>query len=165
MSEPTNKAQLLDLVRSGYAAFEDLLAPLSEAQLTTPGVNGDWSIKDVLVHLATWQQRADIRVQAALRNTAPDQEPITNDEEMNRFNDETFAQNRQRPLAEVQNDFRTSYQQLLADAEALSENDLFDSDRFPWMKGTAIWQLLEGDTYGHYDEHKPPIEAWLSSTK
>ena len=65
----------------------------------------------------------------------------------------------------MQNDFRTSYQQLLADAEALSETDLFDPNRFPWMKGTALWQLIEGDTYGHYDEHKSAIEAWLSSTK
>ena len=162
MPNPTNKIELLAKMQRGHAAFEALLAPLSAAQLTEPDVSGDWSIKDILVHLATWQERAAQSLEAARRGEQPQLTPtIKNDEEMNRFNDTTFAANHSRPLAEVQQDFRTSYQRLLAATEMLSETDLFEQGRFSWMKGNVLWAVVEGDTFGHYNEHQPVIEAWL----
>lgn len=162
MADPTTKAELLEMMQHGYTTFEALLAPLSAAQLTEPGVSGDWSIKDILVHLATWQGRAAQILEAAGRNEKAQLDPpVSNDEEMNRFNDATFAANRSRPLAQAQQDFRTSYQRLRAATEALSEEDLFEQDRFAWLKGRAPWTVAEGDTFGHYDEHRTVIEAWL----
>ena len=163
MPDPTNKAELLEKMRSGYAAFEALLGPLSKTQLTTPGVNGDWSIKDMLAHIATWQARATQILEAALRNEKPQLDPpIQNDEDMNRFNDERFIANRPLPLDQVWRDFRASYQQCLTAVEALGEEDLFNAERFAWMKGDALWRLVEGDSFGHYDEHAPMIEKWLA---
>jgi hypothetical protein len=55
MPEPIAKAALLDTIQTGYSQFETLLAPLSEEQMTTPTVNGTWSIKDTIAHLTAWQ--------------------------------------------------------------------------------------------------------------
>ena len=55
MSETIAKAVLLDNIQAEYNRLESLLAPLSEEQLTTPGVNGPWSIKDNIAHLTAWQ--------------------------------------------------------------------------------------------------------------
>ena len=166
MSEPTNKTELLQTMQSGYAAFEALLAPLSEAQLIAPNVHGEWSIKDVLVHLATWQGRASEILEAAQRNEQPQLNPsIKTDEEMNRFNDAVFAANRSYPLVEARQDFRVSYQRLHAAVEALSEEALFDPRRFAWTKEQPLWRTVEGDTFGHYEEHAPVIEKWLASQK
>ncbi|HEX4204626.1 MAG TPA: DinB family protein [Ktedonobacteraceae bacterium] len=163
MSTPTNKAELLEMMEHSYTAFEALLAPLSEAQLTESGVSGDWSLKDILAHLATWQGRAAQIFEAAQHNQQPQLTPsIKTDEEIDQFNNTTFAANRSRPLAEVKQDFHASYQQLLAATEALGEGDLFDPGRFAWMEGNALWTTAEGDTFGHYNEHKPAIEAWLT---
>ena len=163
MSTPTNKAEVLEMMERGYTAFEALLAPLSEVQLTEPGVSGDWSLKDILVHIATWQGRAAQILEAAQRNEQPQlTPPIKTEEEMDQFNNATFAANRSRPLAEVKQDFHTSYQQLLAATRALDEADLLDPGRFAWMKGNALWKTVEGDSFGHYDEHRPAIEAWLA---
>ncbi len=164
MSDPTNKAELLTEMRNGYANFETLLDRLSEAQLTTPGVNGEWSVKDILIHLASWQQRMSQRMQAIARGgdglrLKPD---ITNEEEMNAFNDTTFAANRSRPLHEVCEEFRATYQQLLADVEAADERDLFDPQRFAWLQGASLWQNVAGNSFAHYKEHIPMIEAWLA---
>lgn len=163
MSEPTTRAELLAAMQAGYEKFNALLAPLNEAQLTEPGASDDWSIKDILVHLATWQGRAAQALEAAKRGEQPQFDtPINTPEEMNRFNDATFAANRARSLAEVEQDFRTSYQRLFASVEALGEADLFEPGHFAWMEGDALWKKAEGDTFGHYDEHAPPIEAWLA---
>src|SRR5271168_2465287 len=103
MSDPTNKAELLANMDAGHSSFEALLAPLSEEQLSTPGVNADWAIKDILVHLTVWQRRVVDRLEAILTGNddyQPAQE-VETDEQMNQFNDETFLNNRARPLDEV----------------------------------------------------------------
>ena len=46
MAEYIAKKQLLEKISSGYSAFSVLLSSLSETQLTTPGVNDGWSVKD-----------------------------------------------------------------------------------------------------------------------
>jgi hypothetical protein len=166
MADPTDKTELLETMQSSYAAFEALLAPLSETQLTAPDVSGEWSIKDILVHLATWQGRAAEILEAAQRNEQPQlNPPIKTDEEMDRFNDATFAANCSRPLVEVKQNFHVSYQRLQAAVEALSENALFDPQHFAWTKEQPLWRTAEGDTFGHYQEHAPIIEAWLTRQK
>ncbi len=166
-TDPTNKAELLQHMQDGYTAFVALLTPLSEEQMTTPGANGDWAIKDILVHLATWQRRMANRVEALARNdeTNPNQPAINNDEEMNRFNDETFAANRSRPLAQVWSDFRSSYQDLLQATRLLSENDLFNPHRYAWLEGSALWENIAGNSFAHYEEHTPMITEWLQSRR
>ncbi|MGH2507926.1 MAG: ClbS/DfsB family four-helix bundle protein [Ktedonobacteraceae bacterium] len=165
MTDPTTKAELLEMMQQSQTAFEALLAPLNATQMTTP-VSGDWSIKDVLVHFITWQGRAVQTLEAAQRNEQPQLHPvIKTDEEMHHFNDATYVAHRSRPLAEVQQDFRTSYQRLLASIEALREEDLFEPGRFAWHNGKALWSIAEEDTRGHYNEHALVIEAWLARQK
>ncbi|SRR5258708_2982314 len=166
MADPTNKTELLETVQSSYAAFEALLAPLSETQLTAPGVNGDWSIKDVLVHITTWQGRMSERLEGLARNEAVEPEPvINNEEEMNAFNDATFAANRSRPLAEVLADFRASVQRLQTSVMLVNESDLFDPGRFARLEGEPLWKNVGGNSFWHYEEHAPMIEAWLARQK
>lgn len=163
MADPTTKAELLAMMQHGQHAFEALLAPLNERQMTMPGVCGDWSIKDILVHLATWQGRVTQILEAVPRGKQPHLDPvIKTDEEMHRFNDATCLAQRSRSLVEVQRDFRAAYHKLFVSVEALREEDLFAPERFAW-KGQALWKMAEGDTYGHYADHVPVIEAWLAS--
>ena len=62
-----DKATLLDNISAGHEMLAKTLSPLHEAQMTATGVNGDWSIKDVLVHLTAWQQRLLAELQKAAR--------------------------------------------------------------------------------------------------
>ncbi len=166
-SYPTTKAQLLMKMDTGYTEFEGQLASLSDSELTTAGVNGDWSIKDILFHLATWHGRAAQSLEAALLNEEPKlSPPVNNDEEMNRFNDENFALGRSRSLAEVWQDFHTSYQLLHQQVDALSEEDLLTLGRFSWMEeGAPLGAKVVGNTYGHYEKHQPEITVWLARQK
>lgn len=162
MAEPTTKAELLTMMQEGYTAFEALLNPLSAEQLTTAGASEDWSLKDILAHLATWQGRAAQVLEALQRGEQPQLHPvIKTDEEMHHFNNATVAANRSRPLAAIQHEFRSTYQRIYASAEAFSEDELFDPKRLAW-DGQALWTIAEGDTSGHYSQHVPTIEAWVA---
>jgi hypothetical protein len=165
MSDPSNKAELLEKMRTGYAAFEALLAPLSAEQLSTPGVNGDWATRDILVHLSAWQNRVSLRLEGIARHEEAALEPIDSDEKMNAFNDATFEANRSRAPEEVLEEFRAAVKRLEANVVATDESDLFTAGRFPWLNGGSLWEGVAGNSYGHYEEHAPMIEQWLASQK
>src|SRR2546425_2761634 len=127
-----NQVTLLEKINCGYAAFQTLLAVLGEAQMTTAGVNGSWSIKDVLTHLTAWQRAMVDRLHAAVRSEKPALTDLT-DEEIDRLNEQFYQEGKSRPLAEVQTDFRTTFLQIVEVVQALPWEDLADAHRFAWL--------------------------------
>ena len=53
-----NRQQLLKKLDKAWAEVKESYAGLSDSQLTEPGVTGDWSVKDVLAHVTTWEEEA-----------------------------------------------------------------------------------------------------------
>jgi hypothetical protein len=166
MPNPTTKAELVQTMQTSYTAFEQLLTTLDETQLTTPGVNGDWSVKDILAHIAAWHTHCALSLEAVGRGEEPDDSQLVNsEEEMHRFNADTFAAKRAVPLDQIWHDLRTSYQRLQTVVEALNESDLFEPQRFAWLEGHPLWRMVAGDTFEHYPEHALMIEEWLARQK
>ena len=165
MAEQIDKASILDQMRTKYAMLEEILTPLDNVQMTTAGVNGDWSIKDVLAHMTAWHYRLLNILHAAGRNEEPAISGPASDEEVDRLNEHFYQENKLRSLDEVLNDFRSSYLQIVEEVHALNEEDLLDPQRFAWMGGVPLWRVLAGDTYDHYEEHSPSIQAWLAKSR
>ena len=69
-----SKAEILNGIHSEYDLLEETLASLSEDQMMQPGVEGDWSVKDVMAHVATWQERMVGWVLEARQGKIPHQE-------------------------------------------------------------------------------------------
>lgn len=163
MSEQMNKAGVLDAMRTAYATLEKTLAPLDEAQMTTPGVNEAWSIKDIIAHITTWQYVLLDRLHAAMQGVTPTSygSELT-DEDIDNLNEQFYQQSKSRPLAAVLADFRTTYTQIEEAVQSMSEEDLTGPRRFAWAKGVPLWRYVAGDTYEHYLEHITSIQQWLS---
>jgi hypothetical protein len=164
MAEQIDKARILNEMRINYAALEEILAPLDKTQCTTEGVIPDWSIKDILAHIASWHHRLLTCLDAAIRNEEPTISGPDNVEEMDALNAQFYQENKSRPLDEVLNDFRTTHQQITDRIQAIHEKDLISPYRFPWSDGEPLWQLVAGDTYEHYQEHIAQIQKWLATT-
>src|SRR5690349_5907186 len=122
MQEPFSKARLLESMQRGFAEFEAFLAPLSEQQMTTPGVNDAWSIKDNLAHLVAWQQHALRLLQGVSNNVSPANQYQGMTEEQ--INEQIYQQNKDRPLSEVMAEFRSSYQQVLESTQNLTQEEM-----------------------------------------
>lgn len=141
--------ELLRRSREEHAKLEEILAPLSDEELTRPGVTGEWSVKDHLVHLTWWEQRV-IRVLAG----APD--PITaipgEDKRSDIVNGHIFVTNRDRPLAEVGAAFDSSYQEMLRLIEMAPDDVL--AKYYGWIDGNAA---------SHYDEHVRMLQMWVAA--
>lgn len=153
-----DKATLLDKIRSGYAALEAQISPLDEAQMTTAGADGEWSIKDILAHITAWHYRLLGWAQAILRNEEPALgDTVETDERLDRLNARFYEENKARPLDEVLSDLHSSYLEVIESVQAMADVDLTDPQRFAWLNGNPFWSLVAGNTYDHYQEHMESI--------
>ena len=50
------KDQLLKRLEKAWATIKDSYTGFSDPQLMEPGVMGEWSVKDSLAHLTTWEE-------------------------------------------------------------------------------------------------------------
>lgn len=159
MADDGENATRIEQVRESYREFEALLAPLSEEQLTTPNVNGEWSVKDNLAHLTAWHGYLLDQL-TALRDGGAPPEWMPSLSTEDEINERIYQQNKDRPLAEAQAEFRASFERVLAAIEALSAEQL--NAPFPWStSGNPVWGLIAGNTLGHYEEHGNIIRGWL----
>ncbi len=159
--KPADKAELLANIQAGYDQLETLLASLNEEQMTTPGVNGSWSVKDNIAHLSVWQSYQAARQEGIVSGTEPP-DPAPGLETEDEENEYFYQQYKDRPLAEVLADFRASYQRVLVATQALSWEAL--NKPFPWYDNNVpVGAYTMGNTYGHYEEHREIIQRWLES--
>jgi hypothetical protein len=164
---PISKKQLLAEMQSEQAAWLALLDEIGEENMTQPEVAGGWSIKDIVAHITGWRRRTVLRFRAALDPTVdmtPDYPAeLDEDDEVDQINAWIYKANRDRPLADVLNDSREVFQQLVAEVSALSDEQLNDPQRFPWLEGE---RLTGAFIFGHFhEEHEPDMRAWLSRVK
>ncbi len=156
------KSELLDLVRVARSEWDAVLAQVGEERMTQPGVEGEWSVKDIIAHV-TWGEREMVSV---LRKRALEGADERSDELWRMSNDErnavVFEQNRHRPLNDVLDEARRTYQELLDALETLSDEDLNHARHFRDMPADWLpWRIIAGNTYIHYPDHARSIRAWL----
>ena len=158
-----DKVTLLDNISAGHEMLAKVLSPLNEVQMTAPGVNGEWSIKDVLIHLVAWQHRLLAQMQAATRGDEPAISALDiSGEEMDRLNEQFYQENKTRPVNEVLSDFQSTHSQMLAAVQAMTGEDLTDPHRFAWTDGKPLWQFVASETYEHGLEHIGAMRRWLA---
>jgi uncharacterized protein (TIGR03083 family) len=151
------KRELLDFINKERAALEATLTGLTPEQMAAPGVTGEWSVKDILGHIAMWESRLVTTLYAIERGVPP---RLTRSSEVDKINAQSYAEQRARPLERILSDFHAVHVQLLKRLDAVRERDLTDPKRFNWMEGEPLEKLIAGDTFEHYAEHRPAIEAW-----
>ncbi len=166
MPRPTTKKQLLETIEAEQNALEQFLVSLSAAQMTQPGVVGEWSVKDVLAHLLEWQDMVLNWHSAALKGKVPAvpaeglswaQLPL--------LNQRIYEKHCNRPFADIQKEFRTSYKKTLSVIQGLSDEDLFTRGRYAWTKSTTLGAYFIGCTSSHYLWARKNIKKGLKAGK
>src|SRR5215472_14925678 len=151
-----DKTSLLDTIQMEYAKFESIVAPLSEAQLCSPTLDGGWSVKDIMAHIAVWEQICARWLGEFLRGVTPQPAERLDQESNNRI----YRENRDRSLVEVRELFQQAHQQFLQQVslltQTLSEEDLNASGRFAWTEswpGFSLVAVIADNSYEHYQDH------------
>ena len=166
MPRPTTKKQLLETIEVEQKALEQFLASLSPAQMTQPGVVGEWSVKDVLAHLLEWQDMLLNWHATALKGKVPAvpaeglswaQLPL--------LNQRIYEKHCNRPFADIQKEFRASYKKTLSVIQGLSDKDLFTRGRYAWTKTITLGSYFASCTSSHYLWARKNIKKGLKAGK
>jgi hypothetical protein len=164
------QTHLITACKEQIAEWESYLAGLSDAQLHTALAPSHWTAKDVLAHVAAWQQRSNARFEAALAEREPvyplwieaDADPNSEDN-IDRTNAAIYELYRDVPLEKVHGYWRDGYTRLLDQAGEMDEDSLLDGGHFTWLNGYSLADVLLG-TYEHHREHMRGLREWLEKS-
>ncbi|MEZ4732974.1 MAG: DinB family protein [Caldilineaceae bacterium] len=151
------KRELLARMQSTRQELETLLAQLSPDQLMHSKVTGEWTVKDMLAHIA-WYQAEEVEF---FGETGVAASPLWATPQEAR-NELLFAQNRERPLDEILAAFRTAFTRFLVVVEGLTDDELNQPGRFPETSTEKLpWQAIAVHSYEHDREHIAMIRDWM----
>jgi len=152
------KDHILAALREQFDSWEELLTSLSEEEITAPHFDYDWSIKDVIAHLWAWQQISIARLEGGLQDREPEfpkwivESHEDWEENADQVNALTFETNHEKPWSEILQNWKTEFLRFLELGNEISERDLLDGDRYPWLKGYSLAFILVA-SYDHHQEH------------
>ena len=179
MDVPNNKAELINSMTAGRKEWEETLALLSDQDLRVKGIEGEWSIKDVLAHICAYQQymaatladeKGSSHETAALdswyqtnlsmyRNEHPELPEQIQEVKGEQVNQVFVAAYRFKLPAEVREMEAQSYQRLLYWVQAYPDAELSG----PYANtGRTLLQIIPNQCYLHYRTHLRTIHEWLA---
>jgi hypothetical protein len=159
------KSELLNWLQEEYEQWEAFLDQIGPARMDQPGVNGDWSMKDIVAHLTGWNRRLVDRLQAAQRGE-PEPPPhwpahLEVEDDINAW---LYESNRGRSVRTVLDETHQVFQQLLAVIEGFPDDvrvEHIEPEFYLLWVGDE--RFLTGEFFNHFhDDHEPDIRAWLA---
>jgi hypothetical protein len=150
-SKRMKREQLRKQLDAAWDAFQESYRGLSDEQLTMPGVVGEWSVRDLLVHVMTWEGEALKHLPHIAQGGSVPRYSVTYGG-IDAFNALMMEQKRALPLADVLQQAQATHQQLIATIERVPEEQFRADTR--WRRRLRL------DTYGHYPLHTQAIRAW-----
>lgn len=163
MQTPPQPALLAE-IRRQHDELDAVLARVPADRLEQPLEGEGWSVKDILAHIVAWEQVLLYWWQAGQTGETPtDPSPGLSDDDVERLNTAFYQAGLLRPLADVQDDYRRSYAQVMAMLQAAPAAALEQPGYFPWAEGQPFASFTIANTSDHYQEHRLQIAAWLEA--
>lgn len=170
MREYDSKAALIAAVQRQRETFEGLVAEVGSERIEQPGAMDDWTFKDVVAHLTGWRLMTIARVRAGQTEHPPVppwpaelDEGDVDEGDVDAINEWFYTQNRDRPAAEVLDDARRSFDDLLIALHDTPEDALLEPGRFEWIDRLPLGPAVITGTQGHLDEHEAELRVWLAT--
>ena len=82
------------------------------------------------------------------------------EEDADRVNDRTFETQRHKSWSKIHQNWRNGFLRFLELGHQISERDLLDGDRYPWLNGYSLAFILVA-SYDHHQEHLEKLTGWL----
>lgn len=138
-----------------WQALHEVVESLSDDELLRPGVVEEWSVKDLLGHMAFWADKAagDLAKVAAGH---PDEIEIPGGETgTNEWNARESKARTLLSLSAIRSEWQRSFEASKAALEAVQPEQLEIE-----VRGWDMRTRFAEDTYRHYREHAAQIRAW-----
>jgi DinB family protein len=161
--KPMTAARLVDILRAERVQWNALLAEVGMDRMEIPGVEGAWSVKELVAHL-TWYEHAVVDGARQVASTGAFTRPGDEDGAagMDERNERIAAVSRPRPVSDVLAEADAVFGQLL-NVIATCPDDLLNDSRLIGLPGDIPpWMRVANNSYAHYREHAQSIRVWLA---
>lgn len=145
-----DRQRLLRRLDKAWAALRESYVGLSDSQLTEPGVTGDWSVKDILAHVTTWEGEALKHLPLIIAGGRPPR--YVRYGGIDAFNAKTTEEKRGLSLPEVLRQLDDTHGRLIDFVQRTPEAQ--------FTRDTRFRRRLRLDTYSHYPKHAVAIREW-----
>ena len=145
-----NKQQLLKQLEKAWTAIKESYAGLSDSQLTESGAMGNWSVKDILAHVTTWEEEALKYLPLIITGGMPPR--YIQYGGIDAFNAKMTEQKRGLALSDVMKQLDETHRRLIDYIRSVPEEHFTRETRFR--------HRLRLDTYSHYPMHAKAIREW-----
>jgi hypothetical protein len=143
--------RLLRSLDAAWEAFTSSYAGLSRKDLLQPGVIRDWSVRDIIVHVTTWEEEAVKHLPGILAGRRPPRYSVTYGG-IDAFNALMTEKKKGLSLAEVFRQQAAAHRRVVRLIERTPDDQLAGGSR--WRRRLRL------DTYGHYPGHTEAIRRW-----
>lgn len=151
----------LSILEYGHRDVKRVFDGLSEDEWKRVGVTTNWSPKDLLAHLTTFERM----LEEAMRGVTGEGGPTPTLEAMRTsgktFNDDQIAAWSDKPAAEVMAAYDKAHESVIAHAKALGPEKLREVGTIPWYGGSySLDDLIVYTNYAHKREHCAQMRRW-----
>ena len=154
------KRRAIARMKRSRAATLTLLGRLPEEAVLRPRTQGEWSIKDVLAHIAAWEEEGAERMRLIARGRADRVHFFDDMAEADRYNARAVRAARRTSLPVMQRRLARARTALVAALRALPPDALRDpAHRYP----VVTW--LPEFAWTHEEAHAREIRAWWRSAR
>ena len=152
-----DKEELLRSITTAHRELAQLVERITDDRLLDTAMD-DWTGKDVLAHLAWWHDHSVLVIEGLRAGRQPyDETDPANSTDA--FNERVHREHLDDRPDRTRVAFTQSFDRLLAAIKPLTDNDLFDAERWPWLGNEALAETLLWDSSRHYEAHRGHLAA------
>ena len=154
------RQEVIHRARSDRDEFVALWSGMNEGELTQrPGPQEDWSVKDLMAHIAWWEGYAVRRVAVLLAGNDDLETP-----DFDAFNSKIFEEYKDLAINVVQEKFKNVFLDIETQISKLSEEQLHSVSQYP-TGGETLMNIYMDNTFRHYASHLRDLQNYAARIK
>jgi hypothetical protein len=155
-------------MREGRQEWDALIAQIPDSARAEPALPGGQSVKDLIAHVAAYENWTAAQIRAAAEGRAPTDRELYGVDEMppdpkgwnlDRQNAAIHARYKAMPLAEVMTFSRQAFADLVSAVEAVSDADFATVGAQSWTGDRSLLEIIPEQCYAHYEQHVDELRA------
>jgi hypothetical protein len=159
--QPMTGAHLAEILRAERARWNALLDQVGLDRMDVPGVEGEWSVKQLVAHL-TWYEQAVVEAAQQVLSGGTFTRRRPEGVGLDEMNAQIAAESRLRPASDVLAEADAEFDQLITLIAACPQALLNDPQVLGLPDDMPPWMRVANNSYAHYREHEPALRDWLA---
>jgi uncharacterized damage-inducible protein DinB len=151
-------------IHAARREWDQAVAGLSDDDFSRAQITAQWTLKDVLAHLAAYLELDVKHLQAYKKRGTLASMRARN---WYQFNKRQAARHKKMPLVEVRAAFENGYNQLLTELDTMNDDAWKQSFPSPWSQNETrkvrLATVLRADVSNHLREHARQVSQWRES--